>query len=140
MTMPFVSAELDLTLVMDDDRTLQVPSTLVYAVDNPYAVTAVFRTADGDVTWVFGRDLLDDGLIEPAGEGDVTVWPTVVAGRPVVCLALASPAGSALLQLDAGALRVFLDESYELVEMGHEGEHLDIDAALAELLGDAPTR
>ena len=68
--MPFVSADLDLTLVMDDDRTLQVPSTLVYAVDNPYAVTAVFRTADGDVTWVFGRDLLDDGLIEPAGEGE----------------------------------------------------------------------
>ncbi len=138
--MPFVSADLDLTLVMEDDRTLRVPSTLLYSPENPYAVTAVFRTADGDVTWVFGRDLLDDGLIEPAGEGDVTVWPAVENGRAVVCLALASPAGSALLQLDAGALRVFLDESYELVEMGHESEHLDIDAALAELLGDAPMR
>jgi hypothetical protein len=138
--MPFVSADLDLTLVMDDDRTVRVPSTLLYSPENPYAVTAVFRTADGDVTWVFGRDLLDDGLIEPAGEGDVTVWPAVESGRAVVCLALASPAGSALLQLDSGALRVFLDESYELVEMGHESEHLDIDAALAELLGDAPMR
>lgn len=138
--MPFVSADLDLTLVMEDDRTLRVPSTLLYSPENPYAVTAVFRTADGDVTWVFGRDLLDDGLIEPAGEGDVTVWPAVENGRAVVCLALASPAGSALLQLDAGALRVFLDQSYELVEMGHESEHLDIDAALAELLGDAPMR
>ncbi|HET7902244.1 MAG TPA: SsgA family sporulation/cell division regulator [Candidatus Nanopelagicales bacterium] len=138
--MPFVSTDLDLTLVMDDDRTVRVPSTLVYSEDNPYAVTAVFRTADGDVTWVFGRDLLDDGLIEPAGEGDVTVWPAVAAGRAVVCLALASPAGSALLQLDAGRLRAFLDDSYDAVPMGTEGDHLDIDAALAELLGDDATR
>jgi hypothetical protein len=138
--MPFVSTDLDLTLVMDDDRTVRVPSTLVYSEENPYAVTAVFRTADGDVTWVFGRDLLDDGLIEAAGEGDVTVWPAVESGRAVVCLALASPAGSALLQLDAGRLRAFLDDSYDAVPMGTEGDHLDIDAALAELLGDDATR
>jgi hypothetical protein len=135
--MQTVSSDLDLTLVMDDDRTLRVPSTLLYSADHPFAVTTVFRTADGDVTWVFGRDLLDDGLIEPSGEGDVTVWPAVHGGRAVVCLALASPAGSALLHLDAGALRAFLDESYDLVPMGEEGEHLDIDAALAELLGDS---
>jgi hypothetical protein len=135
--MPHVSSDLDLTLVMSDDRTLRVPSTLVYAIDNPYAVTAVFRTGDGDVTWVFGRDLLDDGLIEPVGEGDVTVWPAVEDARAIACLALASPAGSALLHVDASALRAFLDETYALVPLGTEGDHLDIDAELEALLGDA---
>lgn len=137
--MPHVSSDLDLTLVMDDDRTLRVPSTLTYAAENPYAVTAIFRAPDGDVTWVFGRDLLDDGLIEPSGEGDVTVWPAAHEGRAVVCLALASPAGSALLHLEAQPLRAFLDESYDLVPMGTEGEHLDLDSALAVLLGDDTT-
>ena len=134
--MQTVSSDLDLTLVMDDDRTLRVPSTLLYSADHPFAVTTVFRTADGDVTWVFGRDLLDDGLIEPSGEGDVTVWPAVHGGRAVVCLALASPAGSALLHLDAGALRAFLDESYDLVPHGHRGRAPRHRRRARRLLGD----
>ena len=140
--MPYVSADLDLTLVMADDRTLRVPSVFEYSTASPYAVTAVFRTADGDVTWVFGRDLLDDGLLEPAGEGDVTVWPAMLDDHVVVCIALASPSGSALLQVDASALRLFLDRSYAVVPLGDESEHIDIDAELAALLGDdaAPLR
>ena len=103
-SVPFVSADLD--LARDGGR--PDPARAVDPLCSPttYAVTRRDRTADGDVTWVFGRDLLDDGLIEPAGEGDVTVWPAVEKLAAPSSAALASP-GSALLQLDAGALRVF---------------------------------
>jgi hypothetical protein len=133
-----VRADLDLRLVLGGDRTVTVPATLAYAPTEPYAVSAVFRTSDGDVTWVFSRDLLEDGLSRPSGEGDVAVWPSSIRDAKVVCLSLASPSGSALLEADVDAVRRFLDDSYSQVPMGTEGELLDLDAELAALLGDEP--
>lgn len=130
-----VRADIELRLVIGGDRAVTVPSTLGYSPDDPYAVSTVFRTSDGDVTWVFGRDLIEDGLRMPVGEGDVAVWPSIAEGRGVVCLSLASPSGCALLEADLEAVRTFLDASYDLVPSGQEGRHLDLDAAIAELLG-----
>ena len=134
-----VRADLDLRLVLGGDRTVTVPATLAYAPTEPYAVSTVFRTGDGDITWVFGRDLLEDGLNSRVGEGDVAVWPSASRGTKVVCLSLASPSGSALLEADHDAVRSFLDDSYRLVPLGAEGPLLDLDAELAGLLGDEPT-
>lgn len=134
-----VRADLDLRLVLGPDRSVTVPATLSYAASEPYAVTALFRTADGDVAWVFGRDLLEDGMSAPAGEGDVAVWPSTSQGTRVICLSLASPSGSALLEADLAAVQAFLDDSYRLVPLGSEGDLLDLDAELAALLGDEPT-
>jgi hypothetical protein len=131
-----VRADLDLRLVLGGDRMVTVPATLAYSPDEPYAVTALFRTSDGDVTWVFGRDLLEDGMTESVGEGDVAVWPSATGGAHVICLSLASPSGSALLEADLVAVRSFLDASYQLVPLGAEADQLDIDAELAVLLGD----
>jgi hypothetical protein len=134
-----VTADLDLVLVLGGERTVAVPASLMYAASNPYAVTTVFRTSDGDVTWVFGRDLLEDGLREAVGEGDVVVWPSPDGVDDVVYLSLASPSGSALLEADAAALRLFLDQAYLVVPRGCESDHLDMDAEIADLLGDTPT-
>jgi hypothetical protein len=131
-----VRAEIELRLVLGGDRAVTVPSTLGYAPSDPYAISATFRTSDGDVTWVFGRDLIEDGLRMPSGEGDVAVWPSISDGRGVVCLSLDSPSGSALLEADLHAMRAFLDASYDLVPMGQESGHLDLDETLARLLGD----
>ena len=133
--MTTVRTDLDLRLVLGGDRTAVVPATLGYDSMEPYAVTALFRTSDGDVTWVFGRDLLEDGLRTPVGEGDVAVWPSSSDGLPVVCLSLASPSGSALLEADLDTVRSFLDAAYTAVPMGHESQALDIDNALLQLLG-----
>jgi hypothetical protein len=137
-SMTSVRTDLDLRLVLGGDRTLVVPATLGYDPVEPYAVTALFRTSDGDVTWIFGRDLLEDGLRMPVGEGDVAVWPSTSNGRPVVCLSLASPSGSALLEADLATVRLFLDQAYRVVPMGCEDQSLDIDGALMALLGGEP--
>ena len=134
-----VRADLDLRLVLGGDRSVTVPATLSYASHEPFAVSAVFRTSDGDVAWVFGRDLLEDGMSASVGEGDVVVWPSTTHGDRVICLSLASPSGSALLEADHDAVQAFLDDSYRLVPMGSEGTMLDLDSELAALLGDAPS-
>jgi hypothetical protein len=137
--MMHVQADLELSLVLGGDRTVAVPATLGYDPGEPFAVSALFRTTDGDITWVFARDLLEDGLTKPTGEGDVAIWPSVTRARKVVCLSLASPSGSALLEADHGAVRLFLDHSYALVAMGSESGALDLDHELDLLLGDEPT-
>jgi hypothetical protein len=131
-----VTADLDLRLVLGGDRMMTIPATLTYSVREPYAVTAVFRTSDGDISWLFGRDLLEDGLGSPAGDGDVAVWPSMAHGRRIVCLSLVSPSGSALLEADHDRVRTFLDASYRAVPRGTETEHLDLEAGLAALLDD----
>ncbi len=133
-----VRTDLDLRLVLGGDRAAVVPATLAYDADEPYAITALFRTSEGDVTWVFGRDLLEDGLRTPVGEGDVAVWPSASRGQDVVCLSLASPSGSALLEADHRTVREFLDATYAVVAMGQESQVLDIDSELMALLGGDP--
>jgi hypothetical protein len=130
-----VSADLDLVLVLGGDRVVVVPTTLQYSSENPYAVTALFRTTEGDVGWIFGRDLLAEGLAGPAGEGDVTVWPS--ADGKVVCVALDSPSGGALLEADLEHVRGFLADTYRLVPEGAESGLMDLDSEIAALL-DAP--
>jgi hypothetical protein len=131
-----VRAEIDLRLVLGGDRSETVPVRLGYTAGDPWAVTAEFLTPDGAVTWVFGRELLESGLVHAAGEGDVTVWPVTGPGIRSLYLSLASPHGSALLEADLDAVRDFLDSTYALVPLGTEGSFLDLDAELAALLDD----
>jgi hypothetical protein len=129
-----VTTALDLRLVLGSDRAVVVPATFDYDPAEPFAVTATVATAEGDVTWIFARDLLDQGLTEPSGEGDVAVWPSRSHGAAVVCVALSSPSGQALLEADRIRLESFLRLSYQMVPAGEESEHLDLDGALDALL------
>jgi len=134
--MSSVSTGLTLRLVLGGACDVLVPATLVYDGLSPFAVNAVFHTSEGDVSWVFGRDLLEDGLSTPVGQGDVAVWPSHQQGRKVVCISLASPSGSALLEAERDDVTAFLDASFAVVPMGTEMATVDLDAELAELLGD----
>jgi hypothetical protein len=131
-----VRADLDLRLVLGGDRSATVPVRFGYRPSDPWAVTAVFRTVDGDVTWVFGRELLEEGLSGPAGEGDVAVWPVTTPNGRLLYLSLASPNGSAVLEADPDRVREFLDRTYVLVPAGTEASLLDLDAELARLVDD----
>ncbi|GAB3878459.1 hypothetical protein GCM10029964_029140 [Kibdelosporangium lantanae] len=74
-------------------RTPAVPVKveLRYDTRDPYAVVAAFRTGRaGWVEWVFARDLLADGLIAEAGDGDVRIRPAV-DDPEVVVIELSSP-------------------------------------------------
>ena len=134
-----VRTELELRLVVPGGPSLPVRADLSYSADDPWAVHVGFQTGgegDGVVEWMFARQLLTDGISGTAGEGDVRVWPAAPGGARVVHLAMASPSGSALFEIDRDALVEFLQQTYLAVPTGTEEEVVDLDAELALLLRD----
>jgi len=108
-----------------------VATDLEYGSADPYAVTAVLHAGTGPVRWTFGRDLLADGLIATAGEGDVAVAPA--ADPSLVVIVLNSPDGAAVLEAPAQEVAAFLDRTYQAVPAGEESAWFDFDDELAKL-------
>ena len=134
-----VQAEIELRLVVPGGPSLPVMADLRYDVIDPWAVRVAFQTGgegDGIVEWMFARQLLTDGIAAAVGEGDVRVWPALHGTERVVNLAMASPSGSALFEIDRDALVEFLQQTYLAVPTGAEEEVVDIDAEIAILLAD----
>ncbi|MQY16669.1 Sporulation-specific cell division protein SsgB [Streptomyces sp. RB5] len=133
-----VVRDLDVRLVLSPDRGVDVPARLTYLTADPYAVRFTFHTCSpAPVHWTFARELLVEGVFRPCGQGDVRLWPTKVDGRNVVCLALASPDGDALIEAPAAAVSAWLERTMRLVPPGRETTRQELDAALERLL--APT-
>ncbi|MFF4606675.1 SsgA family sporulation/cell division regulator [Streptomyces sp. NPDC001339] len=134
-----VERELELELVLSPERSVPVPARLTYRADDPYAVHVTFHVgSDSPVTWTFARELLVEGVFRPCGQGDVLVWPTKVNGRSLVCMALNSPDGEAMLEAPASAVSAWLERTLRLVPPGSEQGHLGLDEGLRELLALAP--
>ena len=132
-----VNAEIELRLVVPGGPSLPVIANLRYETADPWAVRVAFQTGgegDGIVEWMFARQLLTDGVAAAVGEGDVRVWPALHGTDRVVNLAMASPSGSALFEIDRNDLIEFLQQTYLAVPTGSEGEVVDLDAELALLL------
>ncbi|MDI9885640.1 SsgA family sporulation/cell division regulator [Streptomyces sp. HNM0645] len=125
-------------LVASAPRMESVPATLRYDPRDPFAVSMSFpapATLEGtDVSWAFSRDLLVQGLDEPAGLGDVRVRPY---GYDRTVLEFHAPEGTAMMHIRTSELRRFLKRAQGLVPVGREHLHLDLDADLAELMRDA---
>jgi hypothetical protein len=66
--------------VRDEAGTKAVEVVLTYEPDDPYAVRVRVTGGHDDLDWLFGRDLLADGLrsMVPLGDGDVQVQATSV--------------------------------------------------------------
>jgi hypothetical protein len=87
------------------------------------------------VTWSFARDLLAQGLYDPAGDGDVLVWPCLGrSGEAVVVIELRSPSGAAMLQTPSRTVQEFVDDVFMVVPEGREHEWIDFDQLVAHLL------
>ena len=127
-----------LTCVDPWGRSVDVPTTLTYRVEDPYAVSFVFHSSTDDVEWVVSRTLLHQGLAGPCGDGDVRVYPSVDedAGA-VTILDFCSPDGRLVAQTDSLTLQAFLTRTFQLVPAGTENERLDMDGLIAALLGAA---
>ncbi|GHB77537.1 sporulation-specific cell division protein SsgB [Streptomyces viridiviolaceus] len=133
-----VSCELHLRLILSSESSLPVRASLRYDTAHPYAVHAVFHTgAEETVEWVFARELLTAGLHLPAGIGDVQVWPCRSRGLDVVCIALTSEKGEALLHAPARVLEVFLKHTEAAVPPGTEHGHFCLDEELSHLLAES---
>ncbi|MFD5509590.1 SsgA family sporulation/cell division regulator [Streptomyces sp. NPDC127051] len=136
---PVVERELELKLVLSLERSVAVPARLVYLTEDPYAVHITFHTGSSTpVNWTFARALLVEGVFRPCGQGDVRIWPTKVDNRAVLCMALSSPDGDALLEAPSSAVSAWLERTLRVVPPGTEADRLGLDAALAELLAPTP--
>lgn len=134
-----VTAELELRLVVPGSPSLPVTADVAYDQRDPYAVRVAFHTGGSDVVeWTFARSLLTEGVTHPVGEGDVQVWPSHSAGKPVVCISLSSPSGRAMFEAPLTQLVEFLTKSYAVVPTGSEGDHIDVETELALLLWSEP--
>jgi len=96
--------------------------------------------------------LLSAGIGSRQGEGDVQVWPSAqscaetdgldVSGAAdtegtVLNIELSSPFGQAHFEAPAQAMSAFLDRTYQIVPAGQEGDCVDIEAELNDLLRQA---
>lgn len=134
-TSAIVAAELGLRLVVPEHGGVPLTASLYYRGDDPYAIRMAFHVGmDDPVEWIFARDLLAEGLDHLAGDGDVRVWPSTAAHRDVLNLALSSPFGQAHFEAPLTALTGFLLRTFEVVPAGREGEFIDIEGELNEML------
>lgn len=134
-----VERELELNLVLSAEHSIAVPARLTYRTDDPYAVHFAFHvgTEAPVVRWTFARELLLEGASRPCGCGDVRVWPVQTEARSVICVALSSPHGDALLEMPAAVVSAWLQLTLQAVPPGREYERLGIDGALDSLLATA---
>ena len=108
-----------------------VPAELEYDTRDPYAVAVVLHAGPGAVRWLFGRDLLADGLLARCGEGDVRVGPA--ADPALILVELTSPDGAAVLEAPAKEIAAFLDRTYDVVPAGSESDWFDFELELEKL-------
>lgn len=109
-----------------------------YRASDPFAISfSVRRSADRWIEWLVARDLVIEGLTTPTGIGDIRMAPRRVDGYDVVETEIRSDGGSAVLEVDRDLLAQFVDATLEIVDLGEENDHLDVDGAIARLIGSA---
>ncbi|HLU59142.1 MAG TPA: SsgA family sporulation/cell division regulator [Pseudonocardia sp.] len=105
-----------------------------YSAYDPFAVSLAVRARhDRWVEWLIGRELVIDGLEGPAGEGDVRMRPRTVQGYDIVEIEIRSHDGRAVLEVDRGLLRSFVEQTLELVPLGTEADRMDLDGEIARI-------
>jgi hypothetical protein len=141
-----VSAELGLRLIVPQQTIVPLVASLFYSGEDPYAIRIAFHVGlDEPVEWIFARDLLAEGITERTGLGDVQVWPSTATadpdsyepGQPVLNIELSSPFGQAHFEAPVKDISDFLRRTYRIVEAGEEGEHVNVESELDDLLRQA---
>ena len=134
---PQLSQDLMLTCTDQWGREVDVPTTLSYRREDPYALTLAFHANGGDVTWIVSRTLVLQGLATPVGDGDVRVRPGRGGVQPTAILEFTSPDGSLVARARTQELQAFLARTFAVVPVGSESAHVDIDGLLTALLDAA---
>lgn len=124
---------------LDSEEPFAVHLQLSWTAEAPFTVTLVFPGRTGTPLWVFSRELLEQGLYEPAGLGDVRC--AVVGNTYTITLVGVvnghQPAATLDLDLTLTSVTDFLAETQTVVPYGAESHWVDLDSKLAQLLNDA---
>ncbi|WP_330328487.1 SsgA family sporulation/cell division regulator [Streptomyces sp. NBC_00536] len=119
---------------------IDVHSVFTYRADDPFAVSIGFSCAGEHIEWWVGREVLHEGLMWPSGipGADIRVLPLGRHGMsPSILLALTSPFGRALVEFATHEIVAFLNATDQLVPQGTESAEIDMDGAIADMLGSA---
>jgi Streptomyces sporulation and cell division protein, SsgA len=129
-----LTQELVLQCLDPSGRNLDLPATFGYDPSDPWAVWITFVGPKDNVRWAVGRDLLLQGMTDPAGEGDIQLWPSIDEnGRAAVVMELCSPDGRLVTQLLTNELFRFLTRTLAAVPLGTES--IDLDDLVEEITG-----
>jgi hypothetical protein len=133
-----LSQELVLQCLDAFGRSLDLPASFGYDPSDPWAVWITFRGPRDEVRWAVGRDLLLQGMTDPAGEGDIQLWPSIDEnGRAAVVMELCSPDGRLVAQLLTNELYRFLTRTLAVVPLGTES--VDLDRLVDAICGPSPS-
>ncbi|MFL6023634.1 MAG: SsgA family sporulation/cell division regulator [Marmoricola sp.] len=130
-----ITEAMQMEFVDNEGTSTPLAASFEFSTADPYAVSILFHGEPTPVRWTFARDLLIEGFYEPTGDGDVHVWPCLSAeGSAVVILELNSPSGEVLIQVSSRAVSTFVRRMLSMVPEGAEGDLVDFDTELTELL------
>jgi hypothetical protein len=130
-----ITEQMRLEFVDTEGLSTPLDAEFEYDPADPFAVSILFTDEPTPVRWTFARDLLIEGFYEPTGDGDVHVWPCLnTEGCAVVILELSSPSGEVLVQIGSRAVSAFIHQMVAMVPQGTEGDVVDFDAEIAQLL------
>ena len=134
-----LSQELVLQCLDAYGSSLDLPASFGYDPSDPWAVWITFLGPGERVRWAVGRDLLLQGMTDPAGEGDIQLWPSIDEnGRAAVVMELCSPDGRLVTQLLTNELYRFLTRTLAVVPLGTES--IDLDELVEAICGPSPTQ
>lgn len=122
------------------DALKEYPADFSWHPADPAAVKVTFHWSPTEsVDWIFGRQLLADGILSFVnnGDGDVKIRSYSVHRT---CMTLSSPEGMAMVVMDTGRIEDFLRATEAAIptDSETESEQLStyVDQALAAILAD----
>ncbi len=117
-------------ILISDPTMPPVHAELRYRSDDPFAVQLLLSIDQSPaITWIFGRDLLVEGVRGPAGMGDVQVFPV----HDGTIIELRSGDQTARLLSHTPDLMYFLDHGVAIVPTGSESAYLEVESDLRDL-------
>ena len=135
-TLPVIESRVAVERFDETGSLVQSDALFSYDLADPFAATLTLKASPRDVRWTFARDLLIDGVFEPAGEGDVVVFPFLDpdTGSAMTVLQLRSPDGEFMAQVPQRALQAFVRLMLDSVPSGAESDLVDLDRLVDLLL------
>ncbi len=110
-----------------------------YRADDPYAVMmSISRPSGRWIDWLMARDLVVEGMLAPAGVGDVRVAPFCDDEFDIIEVKIGDDEGFAALEFDRELMERYLAATFEVVALGAESDVIDVAAAIEKITNSCP--
>jgi hypothetical protein len=131
-----IATELSARLLQQGSKSAAARIHLQYRSTDAYAIEMTIRLRDQKaITWLFGRDLLDDGLRQESGLGDVRIAPCPQAPTALLHVTLRDDICAVDLEMRSAPVAEFLRLTYLEVPHGTEGLFVLIEDDVSALVG-----